>query len=66
VLKGAQARLLKRKLSLRVATMSQWWVRRSSRAAVCQSALNGFHGTASKSFHFSARFRMFFALFEAE
>jgi hypothetical protein len=31
---GAQARFLKRQLSLPVSTMSQWWVRRSSSAVV--------------------------------
>lgn len=29
-----QARFLRRRLSLPVSTMSQWWVRRSSRAVV--------------------------------
>ncbi len=35
-----QARCLKRQLSLPVSTMSQWWVRRSSRAAVILASPN--------------------------
>jgi hypothetical protein len=35
-----QARFLKRQLSLPVSTMSQWWVRRSSRAVVILASPN--------------------------
>ena len=37
-----QARFLKRQLSFPVSTMSQWWVRRSRRAAVAGNPLEGF------------------------